>query len=312
MNITREEFADGAWVLAHPDDVGRVKAVWSASVNAGTDFETEMRLRPKHASAYHWYLVRAVPHRDASGKVDKWFGTTTDIDGQQRAFAALDFLADSSSRLAGAQNVHTVLDRLARASLEGLADISIFDLEEDGRFVRLALAATSVPRSAMDIVNAFEAPKPGESHPIARAMDTGNTVHISAVDEAFVARSVGETARQEAWRVLEIRSIVCAPMVIPGRVNGALTLVRLGASAPFEGFRSSRGRRGRAPRGAGDRRDPARRARPAHGAGSAVVRRHGRSRNRGGRARADARCGAASDRPRPRRLGLHQLDGRSE
>jgi PAS domain S-box-containing protein len=234
MNISRDEFLDGAWILAHPDDVARVKAVWYTSAESGTSFETEMRLRPKHARAYHWYLVRAVPHRDASGTIDKWFGTTTDIDAQQRAFAALDFLANSSTRLAGVENVHSVLDRLARASLEGLADISIFDLEEDGQFVRLALSSTNVPQSHVEIVNAFGAPKPGEGHPIARAMDTGETIHIAYVDEAFVERAIAGPARQEAWRILDIRSIVCAPMVIPGRVKGGLTLVRLGSSVPFE------------------------------------------------------------------------------
>jgi PAS domain S-box-containing protein len=234
MNISRDEFLDGGWILAHPDDVARVKAVWYTSAQAGVTFETEMRLRPKHSSAYHWYLLRAVPHRDASGAIDKWFGTTTDIDAQQRAFAALDFLANSSTRLAGVESVHSVLDRLARASLEGLADVSIFDLEEDGRFVRLALTATNVPQSSKEIVNAFEAPKAGEAHPIARAMDTGNTIHISYVDDAFVERAIENEARREAWRVLDIRSIVCAPMVIPGRVSGALTLVRLGTSVPFE------------------------------------------------------------------------------
>jgi serine phosphatase RsbU (regulator of sigma subunit) len=40
-------------------------------------------MRPKHSLAYRWFLVRAVPHRDAAGRVTKWFGTTTDIDVQK-------------------------------------------------------------------------------------------------------------------------------------------------------------------------------------------------------------------------------------
>jgi PAS domain S-box-containing protein len=234
MNISTDEFADGAWILAHPDDVPRVKTMWSKATSGGAPFETEMRLRPKHARAYRWYLVRAVPHRDASGAIDKWFGTTTDIDAQQRAFAALDFLANSSTRLAGVQDVHMVLDRLARASLEGLADVSIFDLEEDGRFVRLALAAAHVAGASVELVNAFEAPKPNEAHPIARSMQSGETIHVPYVDDAFVERTIADPARRDAWRTIDIRSIVCAPMIIPGRVSGALTLVRLGTSVPFE------------------------------------------------------------------------------
>ena len=37
---------------------------------------------------------------------------------------------------------------------------------------------------------AFEAPRPGEPHPIARAMRSGTTIHVPDVDEAFILRSV--------------------------------------------------------------------------------------------------------------------------
>jgi PAS domain S-box-containing protein len=235
MNVTMDEFVNNSWVVCHPDDVERGQAVWRASVAAGRAYETELRLAPKGVAAYRWFLVRAVPLRDASGRVVKWYGTTTDIDAQKRALEAMDFLAQSSSQLAGAEDVGTVLDRLSRASLEGLAEMSIFDVEEeDGSFRRLVLGASHVPASVLEATRAFDAPRAGEPHPIARAMAGGETIYVPAVDEDFVRRAVTPEARQDAWRSIRITSMIAVPLVVPGRVIGALTLVRLGPSAPFE------------------------------------------------------------------------------
>jgi PAS domain S-box-containing protein len=235
MNVTLDEVARDAWIVTHPDDVARAQDAWRIAVETGTPYEAELRLRPRNGSSYRWFIERAVPHRDASGRVVRWFGTTTDIDAKQRAIAAMDFLADSGTRLAGVQDVSVVLDRLAHASLEGLADISIFDLDDgNGNFRRQVLAGPSVPRSAVDTTAAFEAPRPGEPHPIARAMLSGTTIHVPNVDEAFIRSSVSPAKRQEAWRTVNIRSIVCVPMSIPGRVLGALTLLRTQAGVPFE------------------------------------------------------------------------------
>ena len=164
MNFTREEFVNNSWIVAHPDDVERGQTVWRASVAAGRAYETELRLAPKGVAAYRWFLVRAVPLRDASGRVVKWYGTTTDIDAQKRALEAMDFLAQSSSQLAGAEDVGTVLDRLSRASLEGFAEMSIFDVEEeDGSFRRLVLGASHVPASVLEATRAFDAPRAGRA-----------------------------------------------------------------------------------------------------------------------------------------------------
>jgi GAF domain-containing protein len=53
------------------------------------------------------------------------------------------------------------------------------------------------------------------------------------VDDAYVSGSVGDARRRAAWQAVGIRSLVCAPMNVPGRVIGALTLLRAGESAPF-------------------------------------------------------------------------------
>jgi PAS domain S-box-containing protein len=235
MNVTMDEFVHNSWAVAHPDDVARGQEAWRLAIATGTPYEAEIRLRPKDSHTYRWFLVRAVPHRDDAGQVDKWFGTTTDIDAQRRALEAMDFLSQSGAMLAGAEDVPDVLDRLARASLEGLADISIFDLEnEDGTLQRLVTASPDVSRASIQVTEAFGPPRPGEPHPIARVMRDGHTIHIPHVDEEFILSTIRPKERQAAWRFVNIRSLVAAPMIVPGRVRGALTLLRTGTEVPFE------------------------------------------------------------------------------
>jgi PAS domain S-box-containing protein len=235
IGVGADALLGSGWTrFVHRDDLPRFAGEWSAHVDSGEPFVSQLRFLCADGT-HRWTEIRAEAQCDAQGNVERWFGSGTDVDAQRRALAALDFLAESGATVAGAQDVPALLDRLARASLEGLADISIFDLEsEDGNFQRLVVASPDVPQSTVDITAAFQAPERDEPHPIARAMASGETIHIPFVDDAFIARSVTPAERQRAWRLVDIRSMVCAPMITPGRALGALTLLRTGTSVPFD------------------------------------------------------------------------------
>jgi len=70
--------------LLHPDDAQRTIGAWRAAVEAGQAYTTECRLWDRRESRWRWFMPRAVPARDAGGRIVKWFGTTTDIDEQKR------------------------------------------------------------------------------------------------------------------------------------------------------------------------------------------------------------------------------------
>jgi signal transduction histidine kinase len=48
-------------------------------------FENEVRYQRAADGKYRWFLSRAVPLRDARGKVIKWYGVSTDIEDRKRA-----------------------------------------------------------------------------------------------------------------------------------------------------------------------------------------------------------------------------------
>jgi PAS domain S-box-containing protein len=72
----------------HPDDVGDFVKKWSEASTTGAPFDAEARFR-RFDGEYHWFLVRAVPLRDESGAIIKWFGTNTDIEERKKADAVL-------------------------------------------------------------------------------------------------------------------------------------------------------------------------------------------------------------------------------
>jgi PAS domain S-box-containing protein len=79
----------GSWLGAiHPDDVEACSAGWRAALDAGQMFEGEVRLRGASGN-YRWHLCRAVPERSASGGIEAWLGTFTDIEAQKRAHEVL-------------------------------------------------------------------------------------------------------------------------------------------------------------------------------------------------------------------------------
>ena len=62
----------------HPDHIDRVLDQVKAAWPAGQPFELTFPLRSKEGE-YRWFLTRVVPILDEQGRVQRWFGTNTDV-----------------------------------------------------------------------------------------------------------------------------------------------------------------------------------------------------------------------------------------
>ncbi len=81
---------DAAWEpIVHPDDLATSRKLWQEAMATGLPYQSEYRLLGRQFGKYRWHLARAMPIRDANGRVVRWFGTSTDIDDQKRAEEAL-------------------------------------------------------------------------------------------------------------------------------------------------------------------------------------------------------------------------------
>ena len=87
--LSAEESHGWGWQTAfHPDDLPPLMEKWMKMLTSGEPDEIEARLR-RHDGVYRWFLIRAEPFRDESGKIVRWYGTSTDIDDRKRAEEAL-------------------------------------------------------------------------------------------------------------------------------------------------------------------------------------------------------------------------------
>ncbi len=88
--MTIEETRGWGWTpILHPEDRQTCVERWTEAYRTGKPYDVEVRLKRASDGIYRWHLGRALPVRDASGSIVKWFGTCTDIDDQRRAQEAL-------------------------------------------------------------------------------------------------------------------------------------------------------------------------------------------------------------------------------
>jgi PAS domain S-box-containing protein len=169
--------------VVHPDDLPEALERWRRSLATGETYDVEFRLRRASDGEYRWHLGRALPMRDAEGRIAKWFGTNTDIDDQKRLYriaqeanrAKDEFLATLSHELrtpltsimgwaemlslgmldeAARRHAVEVIEKSARAQAQLIADLLDVSRISAGR-LRLDVRPVdlrSVVEAAADVV----------------------------------------------------------------------------------------------------------------------------------------------------------------
>ena len=157
---TLEQARGWDWVgVHHPEHVERVQEKFRRHVASGEAWEDTFPLRAANGE-YRWFLSRAFPIRDASGRVLQWFGTNTDITEERAAQQALreadrrknEFISMLSHELrnplAPIRNSVSLLDRVAGDSPVGVKAREVIRRQTDHltRLVDDLLDVTRVSR----------------------------------------------------------------------------------------------------------------------------------------------------------------------
>jgi PAS domain S-box-containing protein len=84
VGLPLEQLQGSGWTVAvHPDDLRALASAWQSIMATGKSGETEARLR-RFDGEYRWFLFRANPMLDESGKVLRWYGLNVDINDWKR------------------------------------------------------------------------------------------------------------------------------------------------------------------------------------------------------------------------------------
>jgi PAS domain S-box-containing protein len=110
--------------LFHPDDRQRTWETWRQSLETGTPYHIEYRLRHR-SGQFRWVLGRAQPVRDAKGEIVRWYGTCTDIQDLKevetelrRTSALLHLIGDSTPDMIYAKDRDSRILYANRAAFE--------------------------------------------------------------------------------------------------------------------------------------------------------------------------------------------------
>lgn len=97
----------------HAEDRPTVEGKWKRSLEAGEPFEADCRLLGADGQ-YRWFLCRGQPALDATGAIENWYGTCTDIHEARLNLEARELLSQELSHRI--KNIFAVIGSLISLS----------------------------------------------------------------------------------------------------------------------------------------------------------------------------------------------------
>jgi len=87
---TAGNYSDIDWMsLVHPEEKEANIKKWHESVASGQEFIFEHRIK-KSNGKYRWHLSRALPQKSSNGEIQRWVGTSTDIQEHKNIAGKLE------------------------------------------------------------------------------------------------------------------------------------------------------------------------------------------------------------------------------
>jgi PAS domain S-box-containing protein len=221
------ESVEAGWAkVMHPDDLPRTIELWQRALDTGQPYENEIRLRRADDDSYRWHLTRAVPMRDRSGEVVKWFGSNTDIHDRKRAEEAQQFLVEAGAVLGSSLDYRSTLAALAKLAVPRIADWARVDILESDRLRTLAVEHVDHQKVelALELARRYpEAADAGQGPPL--VIRTGESELATDITEEALSKLAVDDLHLELVRALGFQSYMCVPLVARGRTLGVISFV---------------------------------------------------------------------------------------
>ncbi len=216
---TLEAHGNGWKAAFHAEDLSGLMATWATAIGIESD-EREIRLQ-RHDGPFHWFLLRVDARRDqATGKVVKWYGTATDIEGRKRVESLRSAEKRILEMVTQGSSLKEVLDDLCRSiDLQASPVIStVLVMDPDGKHLR-HVAGPRVPVDWLPVIS----PLPISEH-------AGSCGVAALLRERVVVENVATDINWlDEYRDLAINNGICAAWSEPilnrdGEVLGTFAL----------------------------------------------------------------------------------------
>ncbi|MFN3431124.1 MAG: PAS domain-containing protein, partial [Candidatus Sericytochromatia bacterium] len=158
-----EDLLGDRWAtMVHPDDLPAAAAAGGASLPSGAPYAVFFRLLHAESDVYRWHVGRALPIRDAEGRILHWYGTNTDFHDQKVIEMALqqanESLASQQEELQAQQEELQMQTEELQSQQLVLAEINRDLSQSEARFRELADAMpqivwTAVADGSLDYYN---------------------------------------------------------------------------------------------------------------------------------------------------------------
>ena len=218
----------------HPDDLGAVMNAWKTALANGSAFAVEARIRGADGK-YRWFFVRALPERDASGTIVKWYGSTSDIHESRRAAMTMRVFADLGEALSETLGLEETLRAILSIVVPTYAQWGYISLAGDGGQLRVAAVAHPDPleQEKLDAVvgqTLADRDVPVGSPEVLRSR-TPMLVHQTDRPNALTF------VRPNVARVFEaagFASVMICPLLVGSEPRGTLVLCMSDAARSFD------------------------------------------------------------------------------
>ncbi|MGE5185735.1 MAG: ATP-binding protein [Acidobacteriota bacterium] len=215
---TADDLRGNGWErVQHPDHLARVTARFQRAIATGVPWEDTFPMRGKDGH-YRWFLSRAVPIRDDAGKLERWFGTNTDVTARR-------FLDDATRVLNHSLDYRQTLEELAHLAVPELADFCIVDLVEDGKLQHVTMVHDDEHK--LELARAFVARNtydPARHVGTRQILERGQPMlAVEITDQMLLART--HSAERQIRRELGLRSWIGAPLIARGQTIGVIHLM---------------------------------------------------------------------------------------
>jgi PAS domain S-box-containing protein len=218
-----ERHLEDGWLNElHKDDRERVRADWVRTIVRGSSFDVEFRIRGRD-DAYRWFKSRAIPLRDGSGHIVKWFGSNTDFEElkqSERKFQKQVAQRDLLNRITHAIGERQDLDSIFQVVILRLEDRLPIDfgcvLLHDAARDALSLVSAGAKNQTLGLQLKTAEPLRLESN----KNDLLRCLQGRLAYEPDIARAPSPLSQRLARGGL--RSVVAAPLLVESSVFGVL------------------------------------------------------------------------------------------